>query len=158
MPAQAQAPMWKQAVGYQLTTHLESPDVDRQNQAMQMLITLASRQDKAIYLKPTAGPLLHIYKTSSEPSRRMMAVSALQWVDTPQANQKLLEYGLLETEANIRRAILHSVAGSRWSPTVALAASFNALRTHDAQLQARARLAEQRRSTGDQTLPPGSRR
>ena len=126
---------------------------------MQTLIVLASRQDEAIDLSKAAAPLLRIYRTSPTPSRRMMAVAALRWVDNPQANQKLLEYGMQESDPNVRRAILYTLATSRSTPTIPLAASFNALRAHDAQLQTRARMAEQRQTDRDSSSAgPGSRR
>lgn len=134
LPAQSQTDVWKRTMGQQLATHLSSDDVDRQNQAMQLAIILAIREGRSVNLTAIADPLLTIYKTAPMPNRRMMAVSALRAVDHRDANLRLLQLGTNETDPRVQRAILYAVASSRWTPTEALAQSFNALRTHTVQL------------------------
>jgi HEAT repeat protein len=126
--AQQQA-AWKQSIGAQLATHLNQPETEAQDHAMQIVVALSTYEDRAaLNLRAAADPLLRIYSTASDANRRLMAVSALNWVDDPDANVRLLQHGLSEPDPRVRRAILYAVSTSNRPVTPKLAAAFNALR------------------------------
>jgi hypothetical protein len=133
----AQAPSqhdaWEATVGHQLAAHLASSDVDRQNRALHLLNALSVRDAQALNLTPTAAPLLDVYATADDADRRMMAVEALSRLDNPKADARLVKLGTSEPDADVRRAILHSVEDTEtMTPTEAEA--YNELQSQ--QLQA----------------------
>jgi hypothetical protein len=139
-------PVWKQTIGTQLALHLRSADVERRQHAMQVLIGLADRQDPTLNLLPAAPALLDVYRTAEMPAHRLMAVSAISLLDDEAVQSALAREALLEPEARVRWAVLHSARGSKWIGRPGLAASYNALLERDAEAAARTRTVAARRA------------
>lgn len=120
--AQAQS-TWQQTFGLQIAELLQSPDPSLQDHGMRTLIEVGTQRGDAVRLREAATPLLNIYATSAESSRRLTAVVALSKIDDPVSYTTLLIMAIDEPDARVRDTILKAAAESSSirRPTVAQA-------------------------------------
>jgi len=84
-------PQWTTVLGEQVRMLLESGDVNRQEDAMLLILQYAQRPDLKIDFQPAVPALLSIYESDADEGHRLIALSALNAVGSEPVLSRLAE-------------------------------------------------------------------
>lgn len=103
--------IWTSIFEQQMEQLLRMPDEHRQDEAMRLIIhyaRIADQQEQAVFDFQSAVPrLLAIFRTEQDPSRRLLALSALHAIGDTSAMQTLAEWIPHERSERIRRHTIY---------------------------------------------------
>lgn len=103
--------VWAVLFEKQMNELLSEPDAHRQDEAMRFIIHFAgvtNQQGEAVFDFRSAAPrLLTIFRTEDDPSRRILALSALHAIGDESSMQTLAEWVPREQSERIRRHAIY---------------------------------------------------
>lgn len=107
-PEETNQPQWTKVLGEQVRMLLESGDVERQEDAMLLVVQYAERSDLKIDFQPAVPALLDIYESDADEGHRLIALSALNVLGDEPTLGRLAERvrNRAETSDRVRRHTL----------------------------------------------------
>lgn len=99
---QGGAPQWTEVFGEQVRVLLESDDVNRQENAMLLILRYERQTDLDIDFRPAVPALFEIYEGSAEEGHRLLALSTLQAIGGEPVLNRLAERMRENREASDR--------------------------------------------------------
>ena len=100
--AQGNAPQWTEVFGEQVRVLLESDDVNRQENAMLLILRYERQTDFEIDFRPAVPALFDIYEGSAKEGHRLLALSTLQAIGGEPVLTRLAERMRENREASDR--------------------------------------------------------
>lgn len=101
-------PEWTKVLGEQVRMLLELGDINRQEDAMLLVLQYAQRSDLKIDFQPAVPALLAIYESEADEGHRLIALSALNAVGSEPVLGRLAERvrNRAETSERVKRQTL----------------------------------------------------
>jgi len=97
---------WIEHFGEQARLLLETGDAERQEEALQFILTFSQHAEKDINFAPAIPALFDVYESAEDEGLRLLALSALQAVGSEDDFKRLAEHVQFESSDRVRRQAL----------------------------------------------------